>query len=113
MRISTMATGILTALTLSLPASASEVCEGFGPQTTRDIAQADGENAQLFPFAPASADMNLCNIHTHTNAEHKGPGFSVFAGAGEHGGFQVQRNRGPDRTGTDAARRCNRGVSWR
>lgn len=88
MRILTMATGILTAMALSLPASASEVCEGFGPQTPRDIAQADGENAQLFPFAPASAEMNLCNIHTHTNAEHKGPGFSVFAGAGEHGGFK-------------------------
>jgi len=32
--------------------------------------------------------MNLCNIHTHTNAEHKGPGFSVSAGAGEHGGWK-------------------------
>jgi len=32
--------------------------------------------------------MNLCNIHTHTNAEHKGPGFSVFAGDGEHGGYK-------------------------
>ena len=32
--------------------------------------------------------MNLCNIHTHTNAEHKGPGFSISAGAGEHGGYK-------------------------
>jgi hypothetical protein len=32
--------------------------------------------------------MNLCNIHTHTNAEHKGPGFSVFAGDGTFGGYR-------------------------
>ena len=32
--------------------------------------------------------MNLCNIHTHTNAEHKGPGFSVYVGDGVHGGYQ-------------------------
>ena len=38
--------------------------------------------------------MNLCNIHTHTNAENKGPGFAIFAGAGEHGGYRC--------SGTDA-----------
>jgi hypothetical protein len=32
--------------------------------------------------------MNLCNIHFHKNAEHKGPGFSVFAGSGTYGGYQ-------------------------
>lgn len=26
--------------------------------------------------------MNLCNIHFHKNAEHKGPDFSIFAGPG-------------------------------
>jgi hypothetical protein len=31
--------------------------------------------------------MNLCNIHTHTNAEHKGPGFSVFVDATDSGGY--------------------------
>ena len=29
------------------------------------------------PVAPASTEMNLCNIPTHTNAEPKGPGFSI------------------------------------
>lgn len=38
--------------------------------------------------------MNLCNIHFHTNAEHKGPGFSVSAGAGEHGGFKCNETPG-------------------
>jgi hypothetical protein len=32
--------------------------------------------------------MNLCNIHFHANAEHKGPGFAVSAGSGEHGGYR-------------------------
>ncbi len=32
--------------------------------------------------------MNLCNIRTHTHAEHKGPGFSVSAGGGAHGGWK-------------------------
>ena len=31
--------------------------------------------------------MNLCNIHTHTNAEHKGPGFSVFVNDSDYGGY--------------------------
>jgi hypothetical protein len=39
-------------------------------------------------LAPASSALNLCNIHFHAQAEHKGPGFAVFAGAGEHGGYK-------------------------
>ncbi|MCY4129697.1 MAG: delta-class carbonic anhydrase [Gammaproteobacteria bacterium] len=31
--------------------------------------------------------MNLCKIHTHTNAEQKGLGFSVFVGETEDGGY--------------------------
>jgi hypothetical protein len=71
----------------SLP-SAAELCTGFGPQTPRDISKAEGTNPQVFPIAPAAREMNLCDIHTHTNAEHKGPGFSVFAGNGKKGGYQ-------------------------
>lgn len=63
-------------------------CEGFGPQTPRDISLTEGVNAVEFPLAPPSTEMNLCNIHTHTNAEHKGPGYSVFAGPGPDGGYQ-------------------------
>lgn len=64
------------------------ICTGYGPQTPRDIASANGLNERFFSLAPSSEKMNLCNIHTHTNAEHKGPGFSIFAGAGDHGGYQ-------------------------
>jgi hypothetical protein len=38
--------------------------------------------------------MNLCNIHTHTNAEHKGPGFSIFAGDGTFGGYRCSETVG-------------------
>ena len=63
------------------------VCEGFGPQTPRDITETDGSNPVEFEMAPASSQLNLCNIHTHTNAEHKGPDFSVFVGDGTYGGY--------------------------
>jgi hypothetical protein len=46
-----------------------------------------GLNPISFDVAPAASEMNLCNIHTHTNAEHKGPGFSVFVDASDNGGY--------------------------
>jgi hypothetical protein len=69
-------------------AQAEELCEGYGPQTPRDIANPHGLHAASVSVAPAPDKMNLCNIHTHTNAEHKGPGFTIFAGDGEHGGYK-------------------------
>ncbi|MDH3460869.1 MAG: delta-class carbonic anhydrase [Burkholderiaceae bacterium] len=60
-------------------------CEGFGPQTPRDIDDAAGENQRKFSLAPSHKEMNLCNIHFHNNAEHKAKEFSVYAGDGEHG----------------------------
>lgn len=67
--------------------SAPELCVGMGPQTPRDISSAIGLNSVTFPKAPPSGAMNLCNIHTHTNAEHKGPGFSIFVDASDNGGY--------------------------
>lgn len=66
---------------------APRLCQGFGPQTPRDIAVAWGRNARMFNFAPPAVEMNLCNIHFHTQAEHKGPGFNIYAGTAEHGGW--------------------------
>jgi len=63
------------------------VCSDFGPQTPRDISNTHGINPTTFQRAPDVSNMNLCNIHTHTNAEHMGPGFSVFVGDGVNGGF--------------------------
>ncbi|MEM7525335.1 MAG: delta-class carbonic anhydrase [Pseudomonadota bacterium] len=83
-----MLTTIAAAILFTAYGAAAQVCQGYGPQTPRDISSLAGANERLFALAPSSAKMNLCNIHTHTNAEHKGPGFSIFAGAGANGGYQ-------------------------
>lgn len=105
-----IALAFLAALPLSIAAAGSEggtskgshaprlsgsgVCMGFGPQAPRDITKKSGINRRLFTPAPPYEQMNLCNIHTHTNAEHKGPGFSIYAGQGEHGGFKCNASKG-------------------
>ena len=63
------------------------LCLDAGPQTPRDISNKAGSNPVTFAVAPPSTEMNLCNIHTHTNAEHKGPGFSVFVNDTDSGGY--------------------------
>jgi len=68
-------------------AMSTELCTDMGPQTPRDISNTMGKNLMDFVMAPASTEMNLCNIHTHTNAEHKGPGFSVFVNDTDYGGY--------------------------
>jgi len=68
-------------------------CEGFGPQTPRDIDIKHGKNPQKFSLAPSYKNMNLCNIHFHNNAEHKANAFAIYAGEGEHGhggGYQCK-----------------------
>ncbi|MCG8456189.1 MAG: hypothetical protein MI919_07895 [Holophagales bacterium] len=78
----------LLLLPFALPIGADEVCQGFGPQTPRDIDQKGGTNARIFSLAPQATQMNLCNIHFHKHAEHKAADFSIFAGGGEHGGYR-------------------------
>lgn len=56
---------------------------GFGPQAPRDIDQATGANTRAFQAAPAYTQMNLCNIHMHEGAEHKGGEFTTYAGNGD------------------------------
>lgn len=66
---------------------AAGLCLDAGPQTPRDISGAPGLNRVSFDRAPPATELNLCNIHTHTNAEHKGPGFSVFVDDSDRGGY--------------------------
>lgn len=80
--------GLAVVVGLAAPAGGAEICQGYGPQTPRDIAAKAGANHARFAFAPPASEMNLCNIHFHTQAEHKGPGFSVFAGKSAHGGYR-------------------------
>ena len=57
--------------------------KGFGPQSPRDLSDKRGSNHRVFRAAPPFAEMNLCNIHFHKNAEHKGDEFDTFAGFGD------------------------------
>lgn len=62
--------------------------KGFGPQSPRNIDSSAGENRRLFNAAPDYTNMNLCNIHFHKNAEHKGGDFTKYAGNGDGHGYQ-------------------------
>lgn len=73
---------------VAVAAAATEnLCTDLGPQTPRDISNSLGLNPVMFQMAPSASELNLCNIHTHTNAEHKGPGFSVFVNNSDNGGY--------------------------
>ena len=60
---------------------------GYGPQAPRDLASPNGENARSFASAPAHSEMNLCNIHFHEGAEHRGGQFTTFLGNGNGKGY--------------------------
>jgi len=60
---------------------------GFGPQSPRDLSTLEGANARVFNDAPVYTEMNLCNIHFHENAEHRGGQFTTFAGNGDGKGY--------------------------
>jgi hypothetical protein len=70
------------------PAAGAPVCTGFGPQTPRDIDSLVGSNKRVVIKSPKSAEMNLCNIHFHKNAEHKAKAFSIYAGDGDGHGYE-------------------------
>jgi hypothetical protein len=61
--------------------------KGFGPQSPRDIDSTTGSNSIAFNAAPPYSEMNLCNIHFHKNAEHKGGEFTKYAGNGDGHGY--------------------------
>lgn len=84
------ATALVLASIAGGQAQAAELCRKFGPQAPRDIADPKGANPLNFSLALPAAALNLCNIHFHAHAEHKGPGFARPAAAepGEHDGFQ-------------------------
>ena len=62
--------------------------KGFGPQSPRDIDDLYGESPILFTAELSSEEMNLCNIHFHENAEHKGGEFTEYAGNGDGHGYE-------------------------
>lgn len=61
--------------------------KGFGPQSPRDLDTLVGNNNRMFSEAPDYQEMNLCNIHFHWHAEHKGGEFTTYAGNGDGEGW--------------------------
>ncbi len=61
--------------------------KGFGPQSPRDIDTLSGTNTRAFSEAPSFTQMNLCNIHFHVGAEHKGGEFDTYVGNGDGKGY--------------------------
>ena len=69
--------------------SANTKGKGFGPQSPRDIDAKKGMNRRAFEAAPGYNQMNLCNIHFHKHAEHKGGEFTEYAGNGDGKGYHT------------------------
>lgn len=67
--------------------AAATAGKGYGPQSPRDIEATKGVNLRAFADAPAATAMNLCNIHFHENAEHRGGEFTTYAGNGDGAGY--------------------------
>jgi len=67
--------------------AANTAGRGFGPQSPRDIDARSGSNEIAFEAAPPPSRMNLCNIHFHQNAEHRGGEFLLYAGNGDGHGY--------------------------
>lgn len=63
--------------------------KGFGPQSPRDIDNLSGNNHRAFGAAPDASQMNLCNIHLHKYAEHKGGEFTKYVGNGNGKGMNT------------------------
>lgn len=80
--------------------AANTAGKGFGPQSPRDIDSLTGTNNITFETAPSFREMNLCNIHFHKNAEHKGGDFTTYAGNGDgkgyHTGYQYDGQLTPE-----------------
>jgi hypothetical protein len=64
--------------------------QGFGPQSPRDLENPAGSNLRLFSTPPAHTQMNLCNIHFHKNAEHRGGDVGRHQRAGKARGEEIQ-----------------------
>ncbi|MEO0820777.1 MAG: delta-class carbonic anhydrase [Pseudomonadota bacterium] len=59
----------------------------IGPQAPRDLGSKEGRNVPVFAVAPSASELNLCNIHFHKNAEHRGGEFTAYAGDGDGKGY--------------------------
>ena len=68
----------------AVSAHAKVMCDKAGAQSPRDIMRPEGDHAGLSSKPRDSTAMHLCNIHMHSSAEHKGPGFNILAQPPQH-----------------------------
>ena len=94
----------------SVEPASTELCVDMGPQSPRDIGSKAGMNTDAFPLAPPANEMNPCNIHTHTNAEHKGPGISIFVSDADDGGYACNETPNPSAVDLAPAEGAYHGV---
>ena len=67
---------------------------GVGPQSPRDLTQlVAGTNPVTFAKAPSADKMQLCNVHFHQFAEHKGAEYSTEAGKGDNKGYACNQSK--------------------
>ena len=76
---------VITAQRAALLQAASDAHSG--PQSPRDLDSSKGTNSIVFGSAPNRETMNLCNIHLHEAAEHRGGEFTTYAGNGDGRGY--------------------------
>ena len=76
---------VITAQRAALLQAASDAHSG--PQSPRDLDSPKGTNSIVFGSAPNRETMNLCNIHFHEAAEHRGGEFTTYAGNGDGRGY--------------------------
>jgi len=62
---------------------------GFGPQAPRDIDSEGGTNTLIYSEAPDRELLNLCNIHFHEGAEHRGGNFTTYLGNADGTGWNT------------------------
>lgn len=65
----------------------NSIGKNAGAQSPRDIDAKYGLNTKKTKHAPTPSQMNLCDIHFHKSAEHKGGQFTKYAGNGDGEGF--------------------------
>jgi len=65
----------------------SIIGKDVGAQSPRDIDSVIGSNTKATTTAPLYTAMNLCDIHFHKSAEHKGGEFTTYAGNGDGEGY--------------------------
>lgn len=75
----TVGDSVIAAQNAALSAASAE----YGPQAPRDLDNRDGSNKRTFTAAPERQELNLCNVHLHENAEHRGGEFTTYAGNGD------------------------------